>query len=134
MRLSPVLAGLLLALLWTPQSTAAEYVDIREWEVPWSESGRRDPFVEPSGRVWFVGQRGHYVASLNPESREFQRYELDPGTGPHKLIVAGDGTDAIVWYAGNLISHIGRLDPRTRAIRKFPMPDERARNPHTGSC
>ncbi len=117
MRLSPVLAGLLLALLWTPQSTAAEYVDIREWEVPWSESGLRDPFVEPSGRVLFVGQRGHYGASLNPESGEFERYELDPGTGPHNLTVAGDGTDAIVWSADNLMSHIGRLDPRTGAIR-----------------
>lgn len=131
MRLSPVLAGLLLALLWASQSTAAEHVDIREWQVPWSESGPRDPFVEPSGRVWFVGQRGHYVASLNPDSGKFKRYELDPGTGPHNLIVDGDGTDAIVWYAGNLMSHIGRLDPRTGAIKKFPMPDERARDPHT---
>ncbi len=131
MRLIPVLGGLLLALLWAPQSTASEYVDIREWEVPWSKSGPRDPFVEPSGRVWFVGQRGHYVANLDPESGEFERYDLEVGTGPHNLIVTGDGNDAIVWYAGNLTGHIGRLDPRTGEIQKFPMPIKAARDPHT---
>ncbi len=131
MRLSPVLAGLLLILPWASQSTAAESVDIREWEVPWSESRPRDPFVEPSGRVWFVGQRGHYVANLNPESGEFERFDLEAGTGPHNLIVVGDGDDAIVWYAGNRNAHIGRLDPRSGEIQKFPMPIEKARDPHT---
>ena len=131
MRLSPVLAGLLLILPWASQSTAAEHVDIREWEVPWSESRPRDPFVEPSGRVWFVGQRGHYVANLNPESGEFERFDLEAGTGPHNLIVVGDGDDAIVWYAGNRNAHIGRLDPKSGEIQKFPMPIEEARDPHT---
>ena len=131
MRLSPVLAGLLLSLLWTLQGNADGDVDIREWEVPWSDSRPRDPFVEPSGRVWFVGQRGHYVASLDPESGNFERFDLEAGTGPHNLIVTGDGDDAIVWYAGNRDAHIGRLDPRTGKIQKFPMPIERARDPHT---
>lgn len=131
MHLSPVLAGLLLILPWASQSTAAEYVDIREWEVPWSESRPRDPFVEPSGRVWFVGQRGHYVANLDPDSGEFERFDLEAGTGPHNLIVVGDGDDAIVWYAGNRNAHIGRLDPKSGEIQKFPMPIEKARDPHT---
>ena len=113
MHFIPAWSCLLLALVWIPQSTANESVDIREWEVPWGNSRPRDPFVEPTGRVWFVGQRGHYVASLNPENGEFQRFELEDGTGPHNLIVAGDGDDAIVWYAGNRNAHIGRLDPRT---------------------
>ena len=86
---------------------------------------------EPGVRGWCGGQRVNYGARLKPDSGEFERYALDPGTGPHNLIVDGDGADAIVWYAGNLMSHIGRLDPRTGAIKKFPMPDERARDPHT---
>ncbi len=131
MRFSPTWSALVLSLVWMPQGFANETVDIREWEVPWSESRPRDPFVEPSGRVWFVGQRGHYVASLDPESGEFKRFDLEPGTGPHNLIVAGDGDDAIVWYAGNRNAHIGRLNPRTGEIQKFPMPIKTAQDPHT---
>ena len=131
MRLNFAAPGLLLASFCFPPSVIADTVDIREWEVPWSESRPRDPYVEPSGRVWFVGQRGHYVASLDPDSGEFKRYDLDPGTGPHNLIVAGDGLDAAVWYAGNRATHIGRLDPATGKIEKFVMPVEEARDPHT---
>lgn len=132
MRLNCAVVGLLLVgLPWLPQSAFAEAVDIREWEVPWSDSRPRDPYVDASGRVWFVGQRGHYVASLDPDSGEFDRYELEPGTGPHNLIVAGEGADATIWYAGNRQAHVGRLDPATGKIDKFMMPDERARDPHT---
>ncbi len=132
MRLTMAFLGILpaAALLLTSRA-AAESVDIREWQVPWENSRPRDPYVEPSGRVWFVGQRAHYVASLDPTSGEFVRYDLEDGTGPHNLIVAGDRADAMVWYAGNLNSHIGCLDPQTGGIRKFMMPAARARDPHT---
>ncbi|MEX0976402.1 MAG: hypothetical protein WDZ50_04825 [Woeseia sp.] len=103
-------------------------VDIREWLVPWEDSRPRDPYVADDGKVWFVGQRGHYVASLDPVSGEFERYDLDLGTGPHNLIVDDQG---MVWYAGNLARHIGVLDPESGGITKFEMPDERARDPHT---
>jgi len=102
--------------------------EIQEWPVPWENTRPRDPYVGPEGRVWFVGQVGHYVASFDPESGEFRRYDLEDGTGPHNLIVDTDGT---VWYAGNLANHIGRVDPSSGAIEKFMMPDDDARDPHT---
>lgn len=102
--------------------------ELTEWEVPYAASRPRDPMVAPDGKVWFVGQRGNYVAVLDPESGDFRQYELDDGVYPHNLIVASDGT---VYYAGNRASHIGKLDPETGAIEKFMMPDERARDPHT---
>lgn len=102
-------------------------VDIREWEVPWQ--GRpRDPYVRDRSRVWFVGQRTHYVAYLDPETGAFERYDLEEGTGPHNLIVDEDGT---VWYAGNRAAHIGKLDPETGRIHKIAMPNPDARDPHT---
>jgi virginiamycin B lyase len=103
-------------------------LDIREWLVPWEDSGPRDPYVADDGRVWFVGQRSHYVANLNPETGQFNRYDLEPGTGPHNLIV--DDHDDI-WYAGNLANHIGLLDPDTGGITRIEMPDRSARDPHT---
>ncbi len=103
-------------------------VEITEWKVPWENSGPRDPYVDGQGRIWFVGQRGHYVAYLLPKTGEFKRYELEPGAGPHNLIVDGAG---FVWYAGNRKAHIGRLDPRDGSIRKYTMPESAARDPHT---
>lgn len=129
-----VLALLLLSpasLDWTdedaPEGTD-EDVEIQEWSVPWEETRPRDPYVDGQGRVWFCGQRGNYVAYLEPESGEFKRYELKEGTYPHNLIVDEEGA---VWYAGNMNAHIGRLDPETGEITEFPMPDEAARDPHT---
>lgn len=103
-------------------------VSIQEWHVPWERTRPRDPYVGPDGKIWFVGQAGHYVANLDPRTGEFRRYELDDGTGPHNLIV-----DALnqIWYAGNRAAHIGKLDPATGEITKFPMPRPDAVDPHT---
>ena len=103
-------------------------VDINEWEVPYENSRPRDPYVGPDGLVWFVGQRSDYVASLDPETGEFERYELERGTGPHTVIVGDDGT---VWVAGNQRAYIGKMDPATGVVEKIEMPDERATDPHT---
>lgn len=112
----------------TVQLAANTPAPMREWKVPWDNTRPRDPFVARDGRVWFVGQAGDYVAALDTVSGEFKRFELDPGTGPHNLVVDHAG---IVWYAGNRAAHIGRLDPATGKITKFSMPDPAARDPHT---
>lgn len=126
MRIQPRLAVILPALLAiplltsSPQHVAAQDVMIDEWVVPWDESRPRDPFVHTDGMVWFVGQRGDYAASFNPETRDFKKYELGEGAGPHNLVVAPNG---IVWFAGNRGGYLGRLDPATGDIKKYPMPD-----------
>jgi len=112
-----------------PATTAAQQApSINEWTVPWTRTRPRDPYLDRQGRVWFVGQTGHYVAMLDPANGEFKRYELAPGTGPHNLIVDSAG---MIWYSGNRASHIGRLDPRDGSITRYPMPDSTARDPHT---
>ncbi len=103
-------------------------IDLMEWEVPWENSRPRDPYVGPDGTVWFCGQVGGYIASLNPNNGEMKRYDIGEGAGPHNLIVAPDG---MVWYAGNRRAHIGMLNPVMGAVTKYPMPDAAARDPHT---
>ena len=109
-------------------TAADDAVELKEWLVPWENSRPRDPFVANDGKVWFVGQRSHYVAYLEPETGKFTRLDLGDGAGPHNLIVSDDG---MVWYAGNSQAHIGKLDPATGKITKYPMPDPAARDPHT---
>src|SRR6187402_352563 len=72
-------------------------VTITEWPVPWPDTRPRDPDVAPDGSIWLVGQAGHYVAHFDPESKEFRRLELPPGTGPHNIIVDADES---LWVAG----------------------------------
>ncbi len=123
------IAQIVLALVATQALAAADKpIKIHEYPVPWKDTRPRDPdFVSPTA-VWFVGQAGHYIATLNPKTRQFTRIELPDGPGPHNLIV---GRDGVVWYAGNLKAYIGRVDPKTRKIRQIPMPDPAAEDPHT---
>jgi virginiamycin B lyase len=110
------------------QTPFTSQVNIAEWDVPWERTRPRDPFVAPDGMVWFCGQVGGYLASLNPDTGEMKKYDLGEGAGPHNLIVAPDG---MVWYAGNRRAHIGRLNPATGEVTKYDMPDPAARDPHT---
>lgn len=123
-----VALGIVALVLAAPEPARADSVEISEWLVPWEKSRPRDPDVGSDGRVWFVGQRGDYVANLRPETGDFARYDLSRGAGPHNLIVADDGT---IWYAGNADRHIGHLDPATARIERIEMPERKARDPHT---
>lgn len=132
-RSNTVLASTCLALLALgPQGSAEEEGAaapgaLTEWEVPWPNTRPRDPWVGPDGLVWFVGQVGDYVATLDPATGDFRRYDLDPGTGPHTVIT----NEAGAWYAGNRAQHIGRIDPETGAIEKITLPGSGRRDPHT---
>lgn len=111
------------------EAQAAAPVPANEWEVPWGAQDRpRDPYVAPDGSVFFVGQVGNYIARLDPQTGKFTRFEIDPGTHPHNLIIDAKGQ---VWYAGNRNGMIGKLDPATGAITRYPMPDPAVRDPHT---
>lgn len=127
-------SALLVSALAVPAPVAAQAgpavrtVPIQEWTVPWEKSRPRDPAVAEDGRIWFVGQAGNYIAVLEPSTGEFERYEIEPGTNPHNLVLDGEGQ---IWYAGNRNARIGRLDPETREVEIFPMPDSAARDPHT---
>ena len=126
-------AALVLASLpaGTAHPAAAQETDsvrIDEWEVPWTDTRPRDPFAAESGLVWFVGQTGDYIATLDPRSGTFQRWDLEPGTGPHNLIVSRGGT---VWIAGNRTTELVRFESVAESFTHVPMPDPAARDPHT---
>ncbi|MDZ7773254.1 MAG: hypothetical protein U5K31_11040 [Balneolaceae bacterium] len=111
-----------------PSYSANTIADIQEWQVPWEDSRPRDPYVAPDGDVWFVGQRGDYIAEFNPDNQQFRRIDLPEGAGPHNCIVDDEG---FIWYAGNRAAHIGRVNPENGEIEQIPMPDDQARDPHT---
>jgi virginiamycin B lyase len=91
-----MLRPLLCLLAALPVAAAAQ--QIQEWKVPWENTRPRDPSVAPDGRVWFVGQRDNYLGRFDPESEQFQRFELPEGTRPHTVVVDAKGQP---WVAGN---------------------------------
>jgi len=99
-------------------------VEIEEWQVSWEPTGiadwPRDPYVGPDGKVWFAGQRGHFIGQFDPATEEFQRWSLESGTEPHNVILDSDGYP---WYAGLSGDHIGRLDPATGDVRTYAAPE-----------
>lgn len=101
---------------------------LAEWTVPWPDSRPRDPFADATGRVWFVGQAGNYVAWLDPTTGRFRRYEIEDGTHPHNLVVNRKGE---VWFTGNQNGRLVRLDPATGKLTNYMMPDSLVRDPHT---
>jgi len=81
-----VLTPVVLALVATSALAADKPIEIREFPVPWKDTRPRDPdFVSPDA-VWFVGQTGHYLATLNPRTRQFTKIDLEDEPGPHNLI------------------------------------------------
>jgi virginiamycin B lyase len=101
---------------------------IKEWKVPWENTRPRDPFPDQQGRIWFVGQGGNYVANLNPATGEFKRFEIDPGTNPHNLVIDRHNTP---WFTGNRNGRIVHLDAETGKLTTIMMPDSTVRDPHT---
>jgi len=117
---------LLLVLVIPALEAVGDTVDIREWLVPWKNSGPTGPYVDAGGRVWFVGEKDHYIANFSPETGEFNRYDLRKGTTPTLLIV---DADRIIWFPSSKRRHIGSLNPSTGRVSEFPMSDKKAKDP-----
>jgi virginiamycin B lyase len=135
----PTSRGFVVALVALPIAATAQpgqsgggrqdpTTDQKHWTVPYENSRPRDPFVDPQGRVWFVGQVGNYVAYLDPESGDFRKFEIEAGTNPHNLVVDAKGT---VWFTGNRNGRIVKMDPNTGKLTNYTMPDPTVRDPHT---
>lgn len=133
----PLAALALFALGMSPAQPAhaAEGIqaaaEIREWTVPWENTRPRDPSVGKDGRVWFVGQLGNYLAVLDPDSGQFQRFDLPAGTRPHTVVVGPEGEP---WVAGNGNGTLLRYSAQGELLETIEVPgtgNGRPRDPHT---
>src|SRR5258708_19423236 len=51
----------------------------------------------------------------------------DATAGPRRVVVDAQG---IVWFTDNVQGHLGRLDPKTGAVRLFPSPGGAGSGPY----
>jgi virginiamycin B lyase len=127
MKIKTLIALLLLSAV-PAINAVADTVDIREWLVPWEDSEPGHTYVDSSGRVWFAGHSGDYIANFSPQTGDFNRYDLRKGTSPVALVV---GADRTIWFASNKRRHIGSLNPSTGRVSEFAMPDKKAKDPRS---
>jgi streptogramin lyase len=62
------------------------------------------------------------VSPSTPVQLQLQEYAVPPGSHPHDVAPAPDGT---VWYTAQHLGELGRLDPATGAWREWLLPGER---------
>jgi virginiamycin B lyase len=101
---------------------------LKDHSEAWMNGTRpRDPFADPKGRVWFVGQTGNYIGRINTDG-SIQKFEIDAGTNPHNIVIDPKGTP---WYTGNRNNRLVKMDPETGKITTYMIPDSTVRDPHT---
>jgi len=125
MRTSRFIALALLAA--APAAAQDSGLEPKEWTVPWEKTRPRDPVMDQTGRVWFVGQEGNYVAYLDSRSGQFKKYQIEDGTFPHNINLDERGG---VWFTGNRNGKLYSIDPASGELKKIAL-ESGVRDPHT---
>src|SRR5215212_2460551 len=59
------------------------------------------------------------VVTASPlKAQQVQYYPVPPGAGPHDVAPAPDGS---VWFTAQRGGYLGRLDPKTGAVKQIPL-------------
>ena len=71
------------------------------------------------GGVWYTAQGSGELGWLDPKTGETLHIALGDGSAPHGVIVGPDGAP---WITDGGLNAIVRVDPKTRRVRRFPLP------------
>jgi virginiamycin B lyase len=95
--------------------------EVRYFPVP---SGGRPhdvaPDPRPNGPVWYTAQGAGQLGRLDPTNGRVELIPLGPNSAPHGVVVAADGAP---WITDGGQNAIARVDPATRAVRLWRLPE-----------
>lgn len=116
------LAVKLLLLLLVAMPAWAQ-VTVQEYPVP-KGHGIHDVWADPSpgGAVWFTAQASGQLGKLEPATGKVEFITLGRGSAPHGVTLAQDGAP---WLTDGGQNAIVRVDPRTRAVKAWKLPQGR---------
>lgn len=75
----------------------------------------------PGGPVYYTGQRNGTLGIVDPASGRVEEVKLGRGSAPHGVIVGPDGA---AWITDGGMNAIVRVDPATRAVKAWKLPDD----------
>jgi virginiamycin B lyase len=113
-----VFAALLLALA---AGAAGAQVTVQEYPLP-PRVGAHDVWADPApgGPVWFSAQRSGELGRLDPSSGKVEMIPLGSRSSPHGVILGADGAP---WLTDGGQNAIVRVEPKTRAVKSWPLPE-----------
>lgn len=119
---------LLLASLMACAAQAAEvqYFDVPKGAHPHDVAA--DP--RPGGPVWYTAQHQGALGRLDPRSGKVEQIPLGEGSRPHGVII---GPDRAAWITDSGLNAIVRVEPATRAVKRYPLPIEENANLNTAT-
>ena len=90
----------------------------------------QEPHFDPAGNVWYTDRSvPNRIGRVDPRTAEFRDFMMpDPKADPHGLTVDRNGH---VFWAETAGFSLGRLDPTTGSITRYPM-DSTGRNKGRG--
>ena len=119
LRCAVLVLGVLAAVSFSGTASGVDsQLRVREFAVP---SGTHPHDVAPArdGGVWYTAQHTGQLGWLNPKTGRSLLTRLGAGSAPHGVIVGPDGAP---WITDGGLNAIVRVDPRTRKVRRFPLP------------
>ena len=80
----------------------------------------QEPHFDPDGNVWYTDRSvPNRIGRVDPRTGEFKDFMMpDPKADPHGLTVDRNGH---VFWAETVGFSLGRLDPKTGSITRYPM-------------
>lgn len=115
-------------LLPLHEATAAE---VKYFEVPRGAHPHDvAPDPRPGGPVWYTAQHQGALGRLDPRTGKVEQISLGDGSRPHGVIL---GPDRGVWITDGGLNAIVRVDPGTRAVKRFPLPIQAYANLNTAT-
>jgi virginiamycin B lyase len=75
----------------------------------------------PGGLVWWTAQNDGFLGVLNPQTGQSRLIKLGEGSAPHGVIQGHDGK---AWITDGGQNAIVSYDPRTDAVKVYPLPED----------
>ena len=83
--------------------------------------------MDSSDRPWIALFNTNHIGTVNPETFEFETYDLPENALPRRI---GITSDDVLWYGDWTRGTLGRLDPDTGEVREFPLPSGEQSRPY----
>jgi virginiamycin B lyase len=113
--LRSLLVGLVALLALRAEAAEVRYYDVPKGAHPHDVAA--DP--RPGGPVWYTAQQQGALGLLNPANGNYLQIPLGEGSSPHGVILGPDGA---AWVTDSGLNAIVRVDAKTHAVTRFPLP------------
>lgn len=121
----------MILLLASLMACVAQAAEVKYFDVP-KGAHPHDVAADPrsGGPVWYTAQHQGALGRLDPRSGKVEQIPLGEGSRPHGVII---GPDRAAWITDSGLNAIVRVDPATRAVKRYPLPIEENANLNTAT-